>query len=612
MSQGTATKSKNTNQGKVGTPESSSPSQSARETRQSKRRVTAEANQQEDHQVSYEEARAHLAEKGLLPLSTPCIPQTLAMALKQLATSPTLKTLPSIQKTISSLGEVASNLTTHCLGCTRSADLPDLLKEACQNIQADVQRKMEELDRTITGKLASQEGISRAVEKIEDTAKNLDKIAAEVSDKVTMVSDSTTHLANTAHSYRDALLRNPTPGPGRGQGQVTEAEISLAADKKERQVLIEMEEAQLSSHSNEALLGKAEHAISQLIEPPPPEDMTITQVSKVRKNGLLISFKEKAAAQWLRRPEVGPKFTEQFIEGSLVKQRQFPLLVPRIPLTFSPGDTEQLREIEEGNGLERNTIDKARWIKPIYRRVLGQKAAHATFLINDATMANKCIKEGLFIRGAKVYPTRLKQEPTQCMKCRGWGHYASDCSATKDTCGTCGGEHRSADCMESGKRYCASCKSNAHASWDRSCPEFLKRCAWYDEKHPDNTLKYFPTEEAWSQEVRPARFPFAERFPMQYAVGSLPPQSQGGRGFPTRLIEKKSKNHKHKGKGKGKGKGKLAAGQTTIDGFFPGSQNQERAESEDEEAEDRDEPEVFHDNEQSVFAESASAGSAEC
>jgi hypothetical protein len=166
--------------------------------------------------------------------------------------------------------------------------------------------------------------------------------------------------------------------------------------------------------------------------------------------------------------------------------------------------------------------------------------------------------------------------------------------------------------MESGKRYCASCKTNAHASWDRNCPEFLKRCAWYDEKHPDNTLKYFPTEEAWSQEVRPERFPFVERFPMQYAVGSLPPQSQSGRGFPTRLIEKKSKNHKRKGKGKGKGKGKLAAGQTTIDGFFPGGQSQERAESEDEDAEDRDEPEVFHDNEQSDYADSASAGTAAC
>lgn len=358
--------------------------------------------------------------------------------------SPEIKDQVSAQKTVIELSVVASNIETKCSG---AADLLELLKSTCLNIQADVQRKMEELDKNITGKLVGQEGINKAAKRMEDSAKNLDKIAAEVSAKVTSVLDTTTQLANTAHLYRDTLLRNsmPRPNAGWGQGQITEAEINMAADRKERQVLIELDEAQLQSHSNEVIMDKAESAICQILELIPPEDMTIVLVSKICKNGILISFNTKEAAQWLRRPEVGPVFTTHFMEGSLVKPRQFPLIVPRIPIIFNPDDADHIREIEEGTDLGNNTIAKARWIKPIYRRTLGQKAAHATFLINDATMANKCIKEGLYIHGAKVYPNRLKQEPSQCMKCRGWGHYASDCTATKDTCGTCGGDHHSAN-----------------------------------------------------------------------------------------------------------------------------------------------------------------------
>ena len=142
-----------------------------------------------------------------------------------------------------------------------------------------------------------------------------------------------------------------------------------------------------------------------------------------------------------------------------------------------------------------------------------------------------------------------------------------------------------------------------HASWDRNCPEFIKRCAWYDEKHPDNALKFFPTKEVWTQEVRPAKFPFAERFPAHFAVGSLPPQNRFGRELPTRPIGKKTKLPK--------GKGKREAGQTSIVVFLPGSQSRERASSIS--SDEREETEVYHSTlDQFDDAESASEGPSAC
>jgi hypothetical protein len=178
-----------------------------------------------------------------------------------------------------------------------------------------------------------------------------------------------------------------------------------------------------------------------------------------------------------------------------------------------------------------DTIAKVRWIKPANRRRPEQSVAHAVFLMSSAKDANRCIVEGLKICGAKVYPTKLKQEPTQCMKCRRWGHFASDCTQSRDTCGTCGGDHRTNICNNRNKRYCASCNDHSHASWDRNCPEFAKRCSWYDKKHPDNTLKYFPTGETWTQTARPEHIPIPERFPARFAVGSLPPPLTGTEGI---------------------------------------------------------------------------------
>jgi hypothetical protein len=54
------------------------------------------------------------------------------------------------------------------------------------------------------------------------------------------------------------------------------------------------------------------------------------------------------------------------------------------------------------------------------------------------------------------------------------------------------------------KKYCVSCRSNAHASWDKKCLEFVRHCNWYDLNHPDNKLKFF-LANAWMQEMRPAQ-----------------------------------------------------------------------------------------------------------
>jgi hypothetical protein len=206
---------------------------------------------------------------------------------------------------------------------------------------------------------------------------------------------------------------------------------------------------------------------------------------------------------WLRDPDVKSKFLAGIAQDAAISGRTFPILVPRIPITFNPADENHLREVEEANEIPAGTIERARWIKPEYRRTIGQRAAHAIFTLKDITEANRCIRDGMKVCGIRIRPNRLKHEPLQCMKCRKWGHFANACSAEKDTCGTCGGDHRSNECDRKGKTFCVSCRSDEHASWDRGCPEFQRRCDQYDENYPENNLTYFPTVEEWTLTPNP-------------------------------------------------------------------------------------------------------------
>jgi hypothetical protein len=265
--------------------------------------------------------------------------------------------------------------------------------------------------------------------------------------------------------------------------------------------------------------------------------------------------------KWLQAPGVEQEFTAGIATDASITKCIYSLLVPRIPLTFSPSNDDHLREIEESNDLPVGVISKARWIKPEYRRTPEQRAAHAIFAFRDISIANLCIRDGITICGLRIRPSRLKQE-RQCMKCRQWGHFAYSCTAPVDTCGTCGGEHRSNECRSKDKTHCVSCKADDHAIWDRDCPESRRRCDQINENYPENNLPYFPTNEDWTLTSRPGRLQQTEKFPSRYAVSALQQPEQTHRVPATKIMSKQRKQHPSK----------VPANQSTMDQFIvPGN-----------------------------------------
>ena len=390
----------------------------------------------------------------------------------------------------------------------------DRLKADLLVVHSDLDAKISDLQLNQKKLLSTTESLSKSTEGLRSTTRELES-------KVIKVNHTTDKLATNTMTYRDAMLANPV-NPNQAS---VDPKVLSSLDKRARQILVGFSPTEENPSLNTSLLelkDKANKVIDQMSDPFRPDDTRIENVTRTRDGSLLLLLNAKEAADWLKEPDIEDKFVDKFANGACFRDRSYQVLLRWVPITFDPTNREHLREIEEVNTFQSHTIQSMRWIKPTTRRRAGQTRAHAILTIRSADDANRAIKDGLEICGVRTKAERSKREPLQCLKCRKWEHKAQACEALEDTCGTCGGNHRTGDCTNKSSLYCVSCKSNAHASWDRTCPEFIRRCAIYDERHPENNMVYFPTEHNWTLATRPSRIPLEDRFPKHLAVNSLP------------------------------------------------------------------------------------------
>jgi len=166
------------------------------------------------------------------------------------------------------------------------------------------------------------------------------------------------------------------------------------------------------------LIAKANEVLDGMSDADKLGKVKVKAVLKTKKNAILLMLNSKEAADWIREVGNEETFADTFSKGAHIRDREYILVVPRVPLTFKPENQLHLREIEKANSLPTRIIHKARWIKPAACRQAGQTHAHAILTIASVNIANKLIKDGLGICSSLIRPTKQKQEPIQCMKYR--------------------------------------------------------------------------------------------------------------------------------------------------------------------------------------------------
>lgn len=247
-------------------------------------------------------------------------------------------------------------------------------------------------------------------------------------------------------------------------------------------------------------------------------DGKIRSVSKLRNGGTLLEMDSDAAATWITKQKNCNSFCSKIGPTVVFRVRVHSLIAFNVPLDIDPENLRHRQEVCEANSLESEVIPSMKWAKPIHKRSETQRTAHLFITFTNADAANRAITNGLYICNRRCHVERVKREPTRCLKCQGWNHFAKECIEETDKCGNCTKGHRTNDCPTPLSRCCVSCKSDTHASWSRDCPTFVKKMSEFNERNPENALQYIPTADPWTWT--------ANVYPTQIMKTQPPPPSQ--------------------------------------------------------------------------------------
>ena len=291
----------------------------------------------------------------------------------------------------------------------------------------------------------------------------------------------------------------------KGQVPMTHQTTITRARTRNCQLLIDDEDPAISNPlknlTEQELVAKANEALDLSKDQNTPTDGKFLGAKKLNNGGIVFDLNTAQITSWVKNNK--KTFTDKFGAMAVIKDRAVTVIVEFVPVEHRPDALAECRKVERDSGLPEHSLLSTRWFKDPNNRKEGQRVAHLLARFNDTTAANIAIRDGLIIAGKRTWARKLKKEPRRCLKCQRLDvkHLAAECDG-KETCGTCGEEHRTQSYTEgnTGKVYCVNCKSNDHASWNRYCPKFTQLADKLEKQDTDSTYKYFPNDEAWTWE----------------------------------------------------------------------------------------------------------------
>lgn len=323
---------------------------------------------------------------------------------------------------------------------------------------------------------------------IEDAREKIDMHLKTSEEKVNQLINNAMAQPRQTHqsSYASALIAPPPHANPR---------VAAREGIKARQFMLEgMDDTRLAHMDNVQL--KLE--LNKILLEAGLEKGKIRSVVGIRNRGSLVEMDSDEAAAWFQKTDNRSTFCQKIGPKVESRTRLYNLIAMNVPLTYDADDQSHLSEILEVNNLDKETISATRWAKPVDKRSPEQRTAHLLLSFRNADAANRSITNGIYICNKRCYVEKVKKEPTRCLKCQGWNHFAKDCPERDDTCSNCAGNHRTKECQTPHAKRCVSCKKDDHASWSRDCPTFLKKVDELNERLPENALQYIPTADPWT------------------------------------------------------------------------------------------------------------------
>jgi len=227
-------------------------------------------------------------------------------------------------------------------------EVQDEVSSMHKGFTAELGRLQEILDRrlnSITGVInVTLETSEKALKVAEEVKGNTQDIISKLG-KVTNVADK---IADTTQSYRDALVTRQTPS----HKASTDPKVLSDMDCSAKQLLVDIYsdkgDATLEKSLTE-IINIANRVLDSMSNADKPEKVKVEAALKTKRHSILLTLSSKEAANWIREVGNEETFTDAFSKGAHIREREYILVAPRIPLTFEPDNQTHLREVEEAN-----------------------------------------------------------------------------------------------------------------------------------------------------------------------------------------------------------------------------------------------------------------------
>jgi hypothetical protein len=266
----------------------------------------------------------------------------------------------------------------------------------------------------------------------------------------------------------------------------------------------------IADQTPETAMSKLRKLCNDAIEPARNDQVRpiIKNITLVNSGAILLEFNSIEAAQMMRQPEHFNLLLDVLPESATIKDQTFTVILRFVPCKtgFDPNNEQELRQIEEENGLEPNTIASATWVKNPDRRAPNQTVANLKVTCPSGDAANSLIANRIHIHDHIVTAHKDIKEPLRCNKCQQYGHIRVSCQ-NAERCATCASDqHTTENCNARDQPKCISCGDESrHSSNAKDCPAFLKRQSELHNRNPECRMPYFPTNEKWTWTELPKR-----------------------------------------------------------------------------------------------------------
>lgn len=229
------------------------------------------------------------------------------------------------------------------------------------------------------------------------------------------------------------------------------------------------------------------------------KDSPFVAVSILRSGTLAYELSSREMAVWMRKPDVETAFLEKYGGDSEIRliSRSYPVIAYHVPVSFDPTNPSLIHRLAIDNDINPSDIQGATWMKAVEQRKSNQAVAHLRINLAADRAANTLLRRGTVIGGRRLKTHKWIPDPKRCFKCQELnpGHFAAECKAKQNTCGTCGAKsHRTQECQvaDTANFFCSNCKKSGHGTWSRSCPAMLKTRARMLDRQPEYRYVLYP------------------------------------------------------------------------------------------------------------------------